>query len=110
MKSVILSVQYRDSDQQISYGCLCIGVQTRRNLYVNVQNSLNHSMFFKVKKKDTYAGDFSSIIELDSYRCMDVAGNVGFLDERFQDLEDDQMIRKIKKVVRYYRKEIKKLH
>lgn len=108
MRKVMFDVVLMSKDR-VAFAYCCVGLETRRSLYVKVDNDQSAELYLKIQKKDTKVSDIECIIEFDAYREVEVLASVGLEDERLHTLEDEKMIKAVDEVMAWYRKEIEKL-
>lgn len=109
MKKAMLDVELMSKDRVVFAYC-CVGVETRRNLYVKVDtDQYVEKPYIKIQKKDTKVSAVVCTIDFDTYREVEVFSSVGLEDDRLQSLEDEKMIKAVDEVMAWYRKEIEKI-
>lgn len=109
MRKVMLDVVYMCGGK-VGFAVLCVGVETRRNIYVKVESVCDpEKKYLKVRKKDTKISNCRSTIDFDVYREIEVPGSVGLMDKRLHELEDESLIKVVDEVSLYYNKELDKM-
>lgn len=109
MRKALLEVEYM-YDGEIGFAVLCVGFETRRNIYVKVESDCDSKKkYLKVRKKDTKISDCWSAVDFDVYREIEVPGSVGLMDKRLRVLEEESFIQRVDKVSLAYNKELDKM-
>jgi len=105
MKKIQLDVVFM-GEEHVEYAVFCLGVMSRRNLYLKCLNAPLHykKEYIKIKRSDTKLLPTESYDSIAAYpvREMVTSYEVGLNDSRISPLKDEELIKEIDKFEREY--------